>query len=325
MRNLICFLTLAFLFPAIAGAFPSWSAVGIGSHDVDWTPGGSGTLAVVGTFGGATVTFFWCAPIPGPTLECFEVNATACTFTSRGSCNFSRGPGTLRLTVTGGTPLIDAVAAGPTQASASGGGGGGGSLSWTDDGLVATGQDPQDLLTPIVTLSGTDATFGARIFTGDGALGAPAYSFSNDTDVGMFASSGALFFGVDSNFRIKFDNGGNFFNNFHSTGWQLNNLASSSTVPTIIPNRSDTTTGLCYDTVSGGVCLTDNATAVLLATTTSVTISDSLTLGLPSSASPPTACSASVDGHVYWDTGQSLVCRCDSVSWTGVAGGVVCV
>lgn len=123
MRKLVCFLTLALLFPAIAGAFPSWTAVGIGSHDVDWTPGGSGTLAVAGTFGGATVTFFWCAPLPG-TPQCFEVDATACTFTVAGVCDFFKGPGTLRLTVAGGTPAINAVAAGPTQASAGGANGG---------------------------------------------------------------------------------------------------------------------------------------------------------------------------------------------------------
>ena len=135
MRQAFC-LAASLVAANVAFAFPSWEAVGVGSHDVDWSPGGTGTLAVAGTFGSTIVTFFWCAPLTGDE-ECFEVNAAACTFSARGTCDFFRGPGRLRLVVTGGSPSINAVAAGPTQATVGVGGSGG--VSGLLDGPVTFG------------------------------------------------------------------------------------------------------------------------------------------------------------------------------------------
>lgn len=66
---------------------------------VQW-PGGQGTFAVVGTFGGATVALQFLGP-DGSTY----INAgTNTTLTAAGAGNFILPPVLIRATVTGGTP-----------------------------------------------------------------------------------------------------------------------------------------------------------------------------------------------------------------------------
>lgn len=499
MKKLVCFLTLAFLFPAIAGAFPSWTAVGIGDHDVEWSPGGTGTLAVTGTFGGTTVTFFWCAPLAGA-AECFEVNAAACTFTARGTCDFFRGPGRLRLIVTGGAPSINAVAAGPTQATVGVGGSGG--ITGLLDGPVTFGDaagalaqaadffydEPQGFLGIGTAIPGIDLhiaqqvddgalrisgfddrsgdvlnffvnsfgsgsidanntlvfTAGAQVNINSSGTGSVRINNANADAVRLVEGGGAVSIGTVSpqtnihisesntdtiptmeieqlstgdagmqfsiigdsyamgidnsdddqfkisyaaaagtavlgtNDRLSIDTAGNvtvdtttaqlllpssndavtptlafgdedmgFYEQvddvlqFAAGGiaritFSASLIGSSNaslpamlmelptaTNPVFVPDQSNSTTGI--GGVSGEVSIIVTNTEILNASSSGVVIGAGLTLGLPSSASPPVACSGAVDGHVYWDTGQNLICRCDSVAWTGAGGGATCV
>lgn len=113
MKRLVSMVAFLAIITLPVFADPEWVDVGIGSHDRKWT-GGNGTFAVAGTFGGATVTLFWGAKIPGG-IEYFQIQPGNCTFTSLGFCSFFAAPGVITLTVTGGTPIVSATAAGPTQ------------------------------------------------------------------------------------------------------------------------------------------------------------------------------------------------------------------
>lgn len=72
----------------------------------------------------------------------------------------------------------------------------------------------------------------------------------------------------------------------------------------------------------------DSAGNLTLTANVSVTIGAGLTFAPPQSASPPVACAAPFDGHIYWDINQSLMCRCNSVTWQGLnvggGGAVTC-
>lgn len=117
MKKFTFAVLLIVLQSSVCVADPEWVGVGVGSHDRKWN-GGSGGFAVSGDFsGGAAATLFWGAKIPGGTTY-FEL----CAFTDTGMCNFDVGPGRLQLVVIGGAPLLNAVAAGPTQSAIGNGG-----------------------------------------------------------------------------------------------------------------------------------------------------------------------------------------------------------
>lgn len=63
-------------------------------------PGGRGTFKVVGTFGGASVAL----QVLGPDGSTWQDVGADTTKTSAGLGNFDLPPGTIRASVTGGTP-----------------------------------------------------------------------------------------------------------------------------------------------------------------------------------------------------------------------------
>lgn len=312
MWKVSCFLMLALLLPAIAGAFPSWEAVGIGSHDVRWTKGGSGTLTVSGTFGGTTVTFFYCAPLKGPEA-CFEVDATACTFTAAGTCDFFKGPGDLRLVIAGGAPSINAVAAGPTQASAGGLGSAGG-VSGLLDGPVLFGGPTGEIA--------QDPNFVYDFSTGDLALGPATAQLllpsSNDAvtptlaigngDTGLFeAGSKVIGFSTSGILQMFLSGTGLSFVN----GPVILDIAPSSTVPSIVPLRTDTTTGVGGPI--GEVSLIVAGTEMMRATANGVGIGDGFRFELPQS--PDTSLPAGVESAIVYDETNDVVRVHDGASY----------
>ena len=267
MKKLAVFLALS-LIASTAFAFPKWVEVGIGSHDVTWT-GGSGTLSVAGTFGGATVTFFYCAPLTGLT-QCFEVDATACTFTAAGTCDFFKGPGDLQLVVAGGTPSITAVAAGPTQASSGsiGGGGGGGTAIAID-----ADQDGNNE----IFLVGPQIEFDIN----DDAATNVEWSIDSGR-VQMRMPGNNLIFRIVNTDIFVVDSGGVKVID-PASGLASNTLRLvqvTATVPGYTPLLSDSGTGVGRDTVSGGLSLIDNSVEGLRVLSTEVLIPDGLRLGI---------------------------------------------
>lgn len=315
MRRALCCLIFALFAASTAFAFPSWVQVGIGSHEVRWR-GGSGTLSVAGTFGGTTVTFFYCAPLTKLT-QCFEVDATACTFTAAGTCDFFKGPGDLQLVVAGGTPSITAVAAGPTQASASGigGDGGGGSaveLDFDQDGTANVFQEFADNVEfdfdddGVTDLRMKKPNATTLDFLAIGGINNLRFAPAGTALAGVFVS------GLSHGPSIGTPLGG---------AWR--DLVPSEIVPTAVMLSTDLTTGLGYST-EGGIAIIDNTVMAANFTSTFVAISSGLTFAPPPSASPPITCAAGVEGHLYDDTDQDLLCRCDGVTWAGVGGGATC-
>ncbi len=336
MKRPAFFLALS-LIASTAFAFPKWVEVGIGSHDVGWT-GGSGTLSVAGTFGGSTVTFFYCAPLTGLTL-CSEIDAVACTFTGPGFCDFFKGPGDLQLIVAGGTPSITAVAAGPTQASAGGFGGGGVSFDAITTGtnlsasmVIGTGSSLSTTgagtLTANVWEGSTDLTVGSVDPTA--RLNLPT---SNDavTPTLNFGDFGTGFYRSNTN-RIGIAIASALFWEFSSSslsalavsGPIIHHRQPSNAITSIAPDRNDPDTGLGRDVTSGGLSLIDNGVEGLRVLSTEVLIMPGLTFRPPPDTSPPTTCDGDSDGHLYDDTDQDLLCRCDGTTWAGVGGGATC-
>jgi len=305
MRRFICSLIISLFVASTAFAFPNWVQVGIGSHDVRWR-GGSGTLSVAGTFGGATVTFFYCAPLTGVT-QCYEVDATNCTFTAVGTCDFFKGPGDLQLVVAGGTPSITAVAAGPTQASASGGGGGGA-------GLISITETSPDTIYEALAPGGTFR------FRENGGAGAFDFVITPGTPVRLDTMGGNLEVFRNGIFVFETESGAG---NTQIIMDDNVRIIGDPGGPTSVQFGVSNTSGFSA-TAAGGIFGISGGASVFAGDSSTFSIASGFTLGLPSSASPPVTCSGSVDGHLYWDTAQNLVCRCDSATWAGVGGGVTC-
>jgi len=131
---------------------------------------GTGELYVAGSLDGATVSL-QSALVDDPTLPEDEEDPDAnlawfpvqnCgNVTAPGTCIFTVGESRLRLDVTGGGAGLE-INAGTSRVRVAHHqyqGSGGGSPSWTDDGSLAFGFAPDDLVSPLLTLEDEEIRF----------------------------------------------------------------------------------------------------------------------------------------------------------------------
>ncbi len=120
-----------------------------------------------------------------------------------------------------------------------------------------------------------------RFLAASGSGASPAYSFTDDTDTGMFYSSangGTMNFVIGGGTRFYTQGTGSYtvFNGnifaANTSGWMLENAASSLTNPTLVPHRSSSTTGIGGDGA--------DKLALITAGTTALTVDSSQNIGI---------------------------------------------
>lgn len=320
MRQLIFFLTLA-LLPAAASAVILFNAgaeiTATGAFPASKeTQQGGLILYLKGDPDGATIDLETqpFRPSQGsiewiPLVECSVTTLPAV-------CKVAVGQGAIRLNVTGGlgSPSIHAIAYEASAVVGEVGGAGGGTataLDWDQDGTLNVFERVADAVAFDLNDNGTHELEIKRQSSTIVDFLAPDITSLRFNPLGT-ATAGTFASGSLHGPSIGAVLGG---------AWR--NFAPSETVATAVMNATDLTTGLGYST-EGGVAIIDNAGMVANFTATFVAISSGLTFAPPPGASPPTTCDGDTDGHLYDDTDQDLLCRCDGTTWAGVGGGATC-
>lgn len=128
---------------------------------------------------------------------------------------------------------------------------------------------------------GTDALAWTGTATGSGKLTAGSFiptSSSVPAGLGIYTSTAdTLAVAIAGSRAITVSTGG-FTANTQTAGWALNSLSATSTAPTIIPNRSDTTTGIGAQ-AAGNISLIAGATERARIATGAASVSDILLPG----------------------------------------------
>lgn len=321
--------------------------------------GGSATLSVNGNFDGALVAIGYLPAFPGsplyPLADCPDLTDVG---VSQGKCSLTESNGTVRVTITGGggSVALTINLGRPHQASVLGGGGGGGSDSWTDDGISrAFGTSPGFTEPKTITLSSGNVFFpnATNLLWRNGSDSAdvPVFSMSSLNNVTISAGPSGPGQGT---LRLEGNNNSIFESTTGSLSLTALDTSSSGFISLSAGGSSErvriantgnvgigtTSPDSLIHVVGGGICIESidsvcaAASGALIvqgsasfAGSTSdsagLRVTDGLTLGVPGSNSPPVACSGAVDGHIYWDLNQSLMCRCDGTLWEGlnVGGG----
>ena len=327
MRQLISFLTLA-LLPAAASAVILFNAgaeiTATGAFPASKETGQGGLILYLkGDPDGATIDLetqpFRSAQGPIEWIPLAECSVTVLPAV----CKVAVGQGDIRLNITGGlgSPAIHAIAYEASAVVGEVGGDGGGGTAVAID-ADQDGTNNVFLASDTITFDTDDDGVVDFEFLGSGAGTTSTLTLVGDAP-------------LDRSFAIVFENSGTIVQLNASTQANsgilvtpsqvlINAVVASSTVPVFIPLLSDKFTGVGRDTVSGGLSLTDNGVEGLRVLSTEVLIMPGLTFGPPPDTSPPVTCDGDSDGHLYDDTDQDLLCRCDGTTWAGVGGGATC-
>lgn len=259
MKYLLRILPLLALLASPAVAELKCEALAADSSCTRQWGGASGTLQIEGGAnafnGGPTVTLQW----KTRSAAAFEqIEATACTFTAAGFCDFSKGRGELKIVVTGGTgaDIVDAFVSDEHEAALTSGvsssGVVAGNLTMADDSWIGLGAAAGRIefdSTPspdAITLQSADFILGfttAQLrlpLSNDG--GAPTLAFG-DGDTGFYhPSNNLLNFAANGVFHSSF--GGSWI--IVGAGADNPGLlkeVSSATNPVIVAHQSEFPTG----------------------------------------------------------------------------------
>lgn len=176
------------------------------------------------------------------------------------------------------------------------------------------------------------ATFSAQIKEADGSVSVPAYSFTSNTDTGMYYASTYIGFSVDGAVRCKMASTGiTFYENLiFDTGQRILGRSDDSvSAPAYAFSGSYSDYGMYMDTTTGEVSVANNGAKKFGVDADLITAYDDMKvtgdlyitgdiLELQTPFTPSGSGASGTAGDIAWDTNYLYVCTATN-TWTRIA------